>query len=158
MTLGTVTFSKELLFWSLKFGLNFLGVLTFLGTATNKKIYLKLQIFVGVIFFSKTIWSSITDSHLANFIHKDKDLNCYSENTKIASVRLIFKKDERTKVKNYRPVSLLNILSKIYEESAKSRAWRSCVLVCYAFFRSCVLTCLTCLRAYVLTYLDCLRA
>ena len=30
-------------------------------------------------------------------------------------VRPIFKKDERTKVKNFRPASLLNIFTKIYE-------------------------------------------
>ena len=59
--------------------------------------------------------ANVTDSHLANIINKDIDLNCYSENAKIANVRPIFKKDERTKVKNYRPVSLLNIFSKIYE-------------------------------------------
>ena len=45
----------------------------------------------------------------------DIDLNYYSKNAKIANVRPIFKKDERTKVKRYRPVSLLNIFSKIYE-------------------------------------------
>ena len=36
----------------------------------------------------------------------------YSEHAKAATVRPIFKKDDRTKIKNYRPVSLLN---KIYE-------------------------------------------
>ena len=52
---------------------------------------------------------------MENITNKDIDLNCYSENGKIANVRPIFKKDERTKVKNYRPVSFLNIFSKIYE-------------------------------------------
>ena len=59
--------------------------------------------------------SNVIASHLATIINKDIDLNCYSQNAKIANVRPIFKKDERTKVKNYRPVSLLNLFSKIYE-------------------------------------------
>ena len=59
--------------------------------------------------------ANVKDSHLANSINKGIDLNCYSENTQIANVRPIFKNDERTKVKNFRPVCLLNIFSKIYE-------------------------------------------
>ena len=42
--------------------------------------------------------------------------NCrYSENAKIASVRPIYKKDSRNDKINYRPVSILNTFSKIYE-------------------------------------------
>ena len=37
------------------------------------------------------------------------------ENAKSVSVRPILKKDDRTKIKNYRQVSLLNIFSKNYE-------------------------------------------
>ena len=59
--------------------------------------------------------ANLIDSHLENIINKDIDLNCYSENGKIGNVRPIFKKVERTKAKNYRLVSLLNIFSKIYE-------------------------------------------
>ena len=59
--------------------------------------------------------ANVIDSHLAIIINEDIDLNCYSENAKTANVRPIFREDERTKVKNYRPVSLLNIFSKIYE-------------------------------------------
>ena len=59
--------------------------------------------------------ANVIDSHLANVINKDINLNSYSENAKIANVRTIFKKDERTKVKNYRPVSLLNTFSKTYK-------------------------------------------
>ena len=59
--------------------------------------------------------ANVIDSHLENIINKDIDLNCYSENAKIANIRPILKKDERTKVKNYRPANLLNIFSKIYE-------------------------------------------
>ena len=46
-------------------------------------------------------------------------------------------------------------------ESAKSRAWRACVLTCLACLRAYVLgvlTFLTCLRACMLTCLACLRA
>ena len=42
-------------------------------------------------------------------------------------------------------------------ESAKSLAWRACVLACFACLRARVLTCLACLHAYVLTCLVCLR-
>ena len=42
--------------------------------------------------------------------------NKYSKHAKTATVRPIFKKDDRTKIKNYRPVSLLNMFSKIYEK------------------------------------------
>ena len=59
--------------------------------------------------------TGVIDRHLANIINKDIDLNCYSENGKIVNVRLIFKKDEKTQVKNYQPVSLLNMFSKFYE-------------------------------------------
>ena len=55
------------------------------------------------------------NNHLANIINKDIDLNGYSENAKNANIRPIFKNDDRTKLKIYRPVSLLNIFSKMYE-------------------------------------------
>ena len=58
--------------------------------------------------------ANTTDSHLTNIINKDIDLNCYSQNAKIANVKPVFKKDERTKVKNHWPVTLLNIFSKIH--------------------------------------------
>ena len=59
--------------------------------------------------------TSVIDRHLAYITNKDIDLNCYSENGKVVNVRLIFKKDEKTKVKNDQPVSLLNMFPKIYE-------------------------------------------
>ena len=58
--------------------------------------------------------ANVNDNHLANIINKDLNVNSYSENTEIANVKPILKKDERTKIKNYQPV-LLNIFSEIYK-------------------------------------------
>ena len=61
------------------------------------------------------ISANIIDCHLSNIIANDILGNQYSEHSKTAAIRPVFKKDDRTKVKNYRPVGLLNIFSKIYE-------------------------------------------
>ena len=61
------------------------------------------------------ISANVVDCHLANRINNDISLNKYFKHAKTATVRLIFKKDDRTKIKNYRPVYLLNIFWKIYE-------------------------------------------
>lgn len=52
------------------------------------------------------------DSHLVNVLNKDRGQNLqsiYSENIKTVRVRPIFNKDNRTKIKNYQYVNLLNI-------------------------------------------------
>ena len=59
--------------------------------------------------------SNIIDSHLCNIIIQDLEKDKYSEEPKTALVRPVFKKDERNKMENYRPVSILNGMSKIYE-------------------------------------------
>ena len=59
--------------------------------------------------------SNIIDSHLRYVIVQDLEKNKYSEEPKTALVRPIFKKNERNKIENYRPVSILNGMSKIYE-------------------------------------------
>ena len=58
---------------------------------------------------------NIIDSPFCNIIKKDLRKNKYSEEPKTALVRPIFKKNERNKLENYRPVSILSGMSKIYE-------------------------------------------
>ena len=58
---------------------------------------------------------NIIDSHFCNIIKKDLRKNKYSEEPKTALVRSIFKKNERSKLENYRPVSILSGMTKIYE-------------------------------------------
>ena len=58
--------------------------------------------------------ANVTDCHLANVIDNDISLNKYFKHAKTETARPIFKKDEK-KIKNYHPVSLLNIFSKVYE-------------------------------------------
>ena len=57
----------------------------------------------------------IIDKHLTNIINNDLLRNSFSDPAKIPSVRTMFKKGERTEIGNYRPVSILNCFSKIYE-------------------------------------------
>ena len=58
----------------------------------------------------------IIDQHLTDIVNSDLMRNLFSfSSVKIALVRPIFKKGERTEIGNYRPVSILNCFSKIYE-------------------------------------------
>ena len=57
---------------------------------------------------------NVIDSHPKNIINSDIKRN--SEGAKTASAWPVFKKNEREKVPNYRPVSILNCFSKIYEK------------------------------------------
>ena len=55
------------------------------------------------------------DSHLTNIINNDLKRNVFSDSAKVASIPPIFKgKGQRTEIKNYRPVSILNCFSKVY--------------------------------------------
>ena len=56
----------------------------------------------------------IINKHLTNIINNDLSRNSFMDSAKIASVKSIFKKEERTDIENYRPVSILNCFSKIY--------------------------------------------
>ena len=59
--------------------------------------------------------ANVTDCHLSNIIACDISKNKYCDHAKTATVRPILKKNDKTKIKNYRPVSLSNMSSKIYE-------------------------------------------
>ena len=60
--------------------------------------------------------ANIIDSHLTNIVNNDLLKDSFSEDAKTESVRPIFKKKERDKIENYRPVSILNCFSKNYEK------------------------------------------
>ena len=51
---------------------------------------------------------NVIDSLLAYIINKNPKQNKFSENAKTAFVRSIYKKNDKEKTKNYRPVNLLN--------------------------------------------------
>ena len=54
----------------------------------------------------------IIDCNIANIRNKVISNNKFSENAKTATVRSIFKRGNRTEMKTYSPVSLLNIFKK----------------------------------------------
>ena len=58
---------------------------------------------------------NVINSHLTNIINRDIKENKFSEDAKTALVRPLYKKNDRDKIQNYRPVSLLNGFSKVYE-------------------------------------------
>ena len=59
--------------------------------------------------------TNVTDKHLCNIINIDVDNHNVPDNTKFATVRLIYKRKSRNELENYRPISLLNAFTKIYE-------------------------------------------
>ena len=46
---------------------------------------------------------------------------CFPNNLKPADVTPVFKKEDASSLKNYRPISFLPVVSKIYEELCRSR-------------------------------------
>ena len=59
------------------------------------------------------ITRNFIDSHLTNILNRDIKENKFSEDAKTALVRLLSKKNDRDKIQNYRPVSILNDISKV---------------------------------------------
>ena len=63
----------------------------------------------------------VTDSHPTNIINNDVSNDVFSDSAKLASVRSIYKKVDRNEIKKYRPVSILNCFSSIYEKFLKEQ-------------------------------------
>ena len=55
------------------------------------------------------------DSHLTNILNRDIKENKFSEDAKTALVRPLSKKNDRDKIQNYGPVSILNDISRLCE-------------------------------------------
>ena len=58
---------------------------------------------------------NVIDSHLTNIINRNMKGNKFSEDAKTDLVRPLYKKNDRDKIQNYRPVSIFNGFSKVYE-------------------------------------------
>ena len=61
--------------------------------------------------------TSVIDSHLTNIINNDLSNNAFSDSARVASVRRIYKKDDRNEIKNYGPASILNSIFQKYMKS-----------------------------------------
>ena len=70
----------------------------------------------------KKLNTSICNS-LAVVISKSLEQGCFPEKLKIAKVVPIYKAKNREQLTNYRPISLLNSLSKIYEKLMYKRLY-----------------------------------
>ena len=62
-----------------------------------------------------------TKQHLVHLLNQSLAYGIFSTELKIAKVVPLFKADDPMKFNNYRPASLLNILSKIFEKAMYSR-------------------------------------
>ena len=56
---------------------------------------------------------NVIDSHLTNIINRDIKENKFSEDAKTALVRPLYKNNDRDKIENYSPVSILNGFPKV---------------------------------------------
>ena len=69
----------------------------------------------GIPFKIIKLSADVIDKHLTNMIKTDSESSFFLENAKNASVKPVYKKESRSDKNNYRPVSILNGFSKIYE-------------------------------------------
>ena len=56
-------------------------------------------------------------NHLSEHYNKAKHYQQYPASLKLADVTSIHKKDEKTLTKNYRPINLIPVVSKIFEKN-----------------------------------------
>ena len=61
--------------------------------------------------------NEVISGHLSNFFNKSKNDQRYPITLKVADITPLHNKDEKTLTKNYRPVSLIPIVSKLYERN-----------------------------------------
>ena len=80
------------------------------------------------------ISANILDSPIANIITANINSNRFSENAKNANVPPVYKKDSRSNKLNYRPVSLLNVFSKILERWTKEKSNHLLMIFCLNLF------------------------
>jgi hypothetical protein len=59
----------------------------------------------------------IISNHLSDHYNKSKNQQIYPTTLKLADVIPVHKKDEKTLVKNYRPISLIPVVSKLFERN-----------------------------------------
>ena len=61
--------------------------------------------------------ASVISKHLTNIINLSIELDTFPSECKIAKLIPIFKKGAKTEAQNYRPISLLPLISKVIEKS-----------------------------------------
>ena len=59
----------------------------------------------------------IISNHFSEYYNKSKNNYSYPDSLKLADVAPVHKKEERTLAKNYRPVSLIPVVSKLFEKN-----------------------------------------
>ena len=84
-----------------------------IGNLDPRKVSVKDDIPAKVLIKSKDIVSE----HLVNIYNNSKNNSFFPKELKLADVTPIHKKEETTLMKNYRPVSLLPIVSKLFEKN-----------------------------------------
>ena len=80
--------------------------------------------------------ANVIDSHLVNIINKSIDLNCYSENAKIANVRPIFKKSHTCEVGAHLIISVWHLLMNLNDNYSlkKLLKWANRLLIFMLYF------------------------
>ena len=61
--------------------------------------------------------NDIVSNYISNFFNQSRNKQLYPTTLKIADVTPLHKKEEKTLTKNYRPVSLIPVVSKLYERN-----------------------------------------